>query len=386
MRRGLAAALVLALLAAARAAGAAEHVIQISVDGLSGVLLQSLIASDSTGDFASFRRFVDEGATTFNARSDYTHTITLPNHVSMLTGRPVSQPAGAPITTHHGWTANDTPAPGVTLHNGGNPALGYVASVFDVAHAQALATALYASKTKFVLFAQSYPTLIDRYVNAPAATMHAQLLADLAASHFAYVFVHYSTPDDAGHASGWGSSAWNDAVRGIDDRLAELFALIEADPELHGRTLVILSADHGGTGTDHGNASLAANYTIPFLLWGDGVQAGVDLYALNASTRADPGSGRPSYSAPAQPIRNGDGANLALAALGLASVPGSTINALQDLAAAAPAPVPLAPSVRAAIAALLALAMIGAVRVTRPPRTGKSVRVLMLRHFARRPQ
>jgi len=216
-----------------------------------------------------------------------------------------------------------------------------------VAHAAGLETAFFASKTKFVLFQQSYPAQIDQYVSSSPAAMHASLLAALGASHFDYVFVHYANPDDAGHDSGWGGSAWNAAVRAVDDDLAELFALIQSDPELHERTLVILSADHGGTGTGHSDVTLAANYTIPFLVWGDGVQASADLYALNPVTRANPGTSRPSYTASVQPIRNGDGANLALRALGLAPVPGSTINVAQELATSSlppPQPIPVFPA------------------------------------------
>jgi hypothetical protein len=334
------------LLFAASAASAADHVIHISVDGLSGPLLEALIENDTLGHYANFARFVDEGASTFNARTDYTHTITLPNHTSMLTGRPVSQPAGAPNTVHHGWTTNVDPPAGTTLHNGGNPNLSYVASAFDVAHDHGLATAHYASKSKFVLYEWSYdaahgaPDLvgpddgtdkIDTYVNTSAASMHAALLAGLAASHFEYVFVHYSTPDDVGHASGWGSSAWNNAVRTVDGYLGRLFAAIESDPLLNGKTLVILSADHGGVGNNHVDPTQPVIYTVPFMVWGAGVQPGVDLYALNPQSRADPGTGRPSYVDAVQPIRNGDGANLALAALGLPPVPGSTIGAAQDL-------------------------------------------------------
>ena len=85
---------------------------------------------------------------TFNARTDYTHTVTIPNHTCMLTGRPVLQPVGQPNTTHHGYTSNTSPTPDATLHNSGNPNLDYVASVFDVAHDHGLSTALFASKSK----------------------------------------------------------------------------------------------------------------------------------------------------------------------------------------------------------------------------------------------
>jgi hypothetical protein len=52
---------------------------------------------------------------------------------------------------------------------------------------------------------------------------------------------------------------------------------------------------------------------------------------LNRSTRRDPGKSHPHAADPVQPVRNGDGANLALKLLGLRAIPGSTINQKQDL-------------------------------------------------------
>lgn len=369
--------MALALALAPARAPAAEHVIHISVDGLSATLLEALIANDVNGDYASFARFVAEGATTFAARTDYTHTITLPNHTSMLTGRPVLQPTGQPNTVHHGYTDNGDPAPGVTLHNSGNPNLTYVASAFDVVHDHGLMTAHYASKSKFALYDRSYDAAhgaadalppddgtdkIDVYFQSTPGATHAAFLAGMSANHFDYVFLHYSNPDNAGHVFGWGSAQWNQAVRDVNGYLEDLFALVEGDPVLDGHTLILLSADHGGTGFDHSGATTAANYTIPFFTWGDGVVAGADLYALNPDTRLHPGMGRPSYTEPVQPIRNGDGANLALAALSLPPVPGSTIGAAQDLELNAAA-IPLLPQL--ARVALFAMLLAGGVLMLR---------------------
>jgi hypothetical protein len=164
--------------------------------------------------------------------------------------------------------------------------------------------------------------------------MQSQLLAGLAANHFNYTFVHYADTDDAGHSSGWGSTAYNNAMRTIDGYLGALFNLVNTDATLAGRTTIVLSADHGGTGNGHNDASSPLVYTIPFYVWGAGV-AQSDLYALNSGSRTNPGSSRPTYIAAGQPIRNGDGGNLALDLLGLGPIPGSLINAAQNLNVAA---------------------------------------------------
>jgi len=59
-------------------------------------------------------------------------------------------------------------------------------------------------------------------------------------------------------------------------------------------------------------------------------------YSFNSDTRSDPGTSRPSYTVAGQPIRNGDGGNLAVDLLGLGPMPGSLINVAQDLRVAAP--------------------------------------------------
>jgi hypothetical protein len=328
---------------------AAEHVIHISVDGLNAAMLQSAIDAGTT---PTFRRLQVEGAATMNARTDFAYTVTLPNHATMISGRPVSAVEGMPDTTHHGYTRNDSPTVDETLHNSGNPALDYLASVFDVVHDAGYSTALYASKSKFKLFDQSYDgdtgavhpngrDKIDRFfvagdTAAPyAATMQAKFLAEMPVNRFNYTFIHYADLDRTGHTSGWGSAEWNASLANVDAYLAGILELVEADAQLATRTTVIVTADHGGLGTSHGDPTLPAEFTIPLFAWGVGASPG-DLYELNTGVRTDPLDTRPSYAAAAQPIRNGDTGNLALDLLGLGPIPGSLINAAQDLRVAMP--------------------------------------------------
>jgi hypothetical protein len=324
-------------------------VIHISVDGLNSHMLQEAV---DAGSAPTFKRLETEAAWTLNARTDFTHTITLPDHTCMLTGRPVLQPEGMAETVNHGVTLNDTAPRGATLHSVGNPRVAYIACVFDVAHDGGKSTGIYVSKDKFAIFQQSCDETngaenahgrnkIDGYFyqdDGPptySEGMNERFLSDMAVRHYSYVFIHYRDTDSTGHAFGWGSSTYQQAIAAVDKYIGAVLHLSESDPALTGKTTIIVSSDHGGLGTNHGDPTLPEDFTIPFFVWGAGVSPG-DLYVINARTRTDPGDGRPDYNAPGQPIRNGDSGNLALWLLGLGPIPGSLIDAKQDLRVALP--------------------------------------------------
>ena len=334
-----------------RRATPVSHVIQISVDALGAKYLEKFLA-ETPAEFPAFARLKREGATTFNARTDFDYTVTLPNHASMITGRPVVTPKDWPQAKGHGWTSNSNfPADDlpVSLHATNTDAgdadgvAAYTATTFDVMHDAGLSTALYAGKTKFRLFSVSQgdkfgapnargrnkidTALIGR--DAPA-----EFIESLREKAPNYAFFHFAKPDAVGHAEGYLGAQYRDAVKKVDGQLGQILEMISSDANWKNRSVVILSADHGGKpGTKgHGDADEPYNYTIPFLVWGRGVKAGADLYDLNPTTRRNPGAGRPQYAPTGQPIRNGDGGNLALKLLGLPAIPGSHINEKQDLA------------------------------------------------------
>ena len=330
-----------------------DHVLHISIDGLHAGQLSSLMETEPES-FSNFQRFVTEGATTFNARTDYFSTFTLPNHTSMLTGRPVLQPGDDP-TLHHGYTNNFHPPTSVTLHQS-NPDVDYIASTFDVAHDYGRSTALYATKSKFILYQQTYNATfdtpggrddvyladgdqgrdkLDHYVydgfNNSTPAIVETMRDDYANEPFDYAFLHFFEPDLFGHSFGWRSAEWNQAVASLDVQLGHVFEMIETSPDLRDRTAIVVTADHGGSLFGHGDTTKPNVYTIPFFVWGPGVPAGRDLYEINLLTRRNPGTEQIEYSADDQPIRNGDSGNLALALLGIPAIDGSSINARQDL-------------------------------------------------------
>lgn len=318
------------------------HVVIVSVDGLRS----DVLGPPHLARLPAFSRLL-EGAFTLDARTDPDITVTLPNHMSMLTGRFTLGDTG------HGWTANDDP-PGLKFGGTLHAAKGsYVASVFDVAHDAGVSTAVVAGKTKFWLLKQSYgPTAgapdaaapdfgrskIDLFLHADAT----EAVGWLASARLARArgrtldFVHFAAPDAAGHGHDWvvePGSKYLLAVEEVDCALGEILATIDGTPELRGRTAIILTADHGGgvPAKTHTDASSPLNFRIPFLVWtGDGGRSS-DLYELSPSRARPEREARIARDAPTPPIRNGDAANLALRLLGLPPVPGSTIGASDAL-------------------------------------------------------
>ena len=314
-------------------AKSAEYVIAVSVDGLGSAYLQTLV---DAGKLPHFKQLEAESAGTTNARADFNITVTLPNHTSMITSRRITNPEG------HNWFSNTDPAKSATIHS--NKGV-YVSSVFDVVHDHGLRTGVWATKTKFALFKVSYDDLhgepdktgpdngrnkVDYFLCAKSPVLTDSVISMMTTQPCHFAFVHFGEGDAAGHTHGWGSEPYNEALITIDGYLGRIMDLIATNPALKGRTDLIVTADHGGAGKDHSDATKPIDYTIPFYVWGTGITP-CDLYALNTGTRKDPGAGRPDYSVLNPPIRNGDVGNLALSLLGLPSISGSAIDVKQDL-------------------------------------------------------
>ena len=298
-----------------------RHVIAISVDGLNPRALKRL---GRAGTPNLHRLIEDEGAGTLNARSQLEMTVTLPNHTSMVTGRRIKAAKGG-----HGVTWNTDTVTKTVQEAAGHD----VASVFTRVHEAGGTTAVYATKAKFRLFERSWPQAVDKTtieVERNGAVVRA-LRGDLATRPASFSFLHLGKPDQIGHHHGWMSPRYLRAVAQMDRLVGTVMAQVESTPALRSKTVIVLTADHGGIpGTrNHVAKKNRENYRVPFAFWGAGVPH-ADLYALNPD-RAKPGRTRPGFGAVPQPIRNGELANASLDLLGVGPVPDSLWDRAQDL-------------------------------------------------------
>jgi hypothetical protein len=309
---------------------AVDRVIAISIDGLNPRAIEKLGKSRTP----AFHRLMREGAYTLNARTVREQTSTMPNHTAMLTGRRVDDRHGG-----HGYTENFDN--GGTVHRAAGH---YVASVFDVVHDNDGSTAMFASKAKFRLYRRTWNThgaadrtgrndgraKIDRVtIDLNNTRLVAKLTAELRRSPREFTFVHLSLPDRVGHAHSFMGKEYLAAVQRTDRLLGRILKSVADRPALRRHALVLLTADHGGSGAAHYAPGELQNYRIPFMAWGPGVLEGRNLYGLNP-TFESPGASRPSYRGK-QPIRNADLANVVTDALDLPRVPGSEFDSPRTL-------------------------------------------------------
>ena len=138
--------------------------------------------------------------------------------------------------------------------------------------------------------------LVDKIVDGdgPRDTV-SQAVAYLAQAQPRFTFIHLDHVDHELHSHGFLSENYRHGVEEADRLIGIVIESIEASP-LSGKTLVIITSDHGGEGTGHGGSTMN-EIQIPWLAWGAGVKDGhriespVDtydtaatvLYALGAS-------------------------------------------------------------------------------------------------------
>jgi hypothetical protein len=230
-----------------------RNVVVISVDGLRPDAITTYRAP-------TLQRLMREGSYTLSASTIFPSK-TLPSHTSMLTGQP---PESHGVLWNNVATAD---ADSIELPN-----------IFSVARAHGYSTAAFFSKAKFQPL-QRLGTL--DYSQAPGGWFgrwSSERTVDDVSEYLEgarpnLLFVHLTDPDAAGHSAGWMTAEYGRAVLAADATVARLIGLAEGVYG-GGHFSLILTADHGGHGTNHGSSD-PRDVTIPWIAWGQGVKQGV---------------------------------------------------------------------------------------------------------------
>jgi arylsulfatase A-like enzyme len=230
-----------------------QHVVIVSIDGLRpDMLLRS--------NTPVIRSMMRDGCFTMWARTTEA-SITLPSHVSMLTGVTPER--------HAIWWNIEVDKDYMRY-----PA---VPTVFELARQHGHTTALAVGKGKLEALGKpgtlNWAYWPDGYAQAIQVAQEARKIIE--AHKPTLFFVHFPDVDAAGHSNRWGSDDQVKAIeqcdRGVGMILASLRRAGIAD-----KTAVILTSDHGGAGYQHGPEDPRSRH-IPWIIMGPGIRKNVDL-------------------------------------------------------------------------------------------------------------
>src|SRR4051812_11194462 len=241
----------LASAAVAAPPSAIERVLVVSIDGLRPDLM--LLA-----DAPNLRALMHTGSYSLFAQTIH-DAYTLPSHVSMLTGV---------LPEKHGVTWNDYT----------EDSYPEVPTLFELAKKRGLTTAMAVAKMKFIVFAK--PGVLDwKYIANEDSTTDADVAREackIMTEHQPKVmFVHFGDVDIAGHAHGWGSAEQLKKIHEVDAHLGTVLGALWS-LKLDDSTLIIVTADHGGSGLGHGPDDMPSKF-IPWIAVGPGVRKDFDL-------------------------------------------------------------------------------------------------------------
>jgi predicted AlkP superfamily pyrophosphatase or phosphodiesterase len=240
--------LILSLAIYLDSAQAANPIIVISIDGLRPDAIAKAKAKN-------LLQLIDGGISFSDART-VRPSITLPSHISMLTGLDPDQ---------HGITWNQyRPDYGPVRHE----------TALEIANKAGLHTAIFVAKDK--LLHLNRPNSVDHFEKTEKEGLKvAQAFVRYVELHGVpdVTFLHLPDPDAKGHLFLWMSPFY---LNGVEDADKALGIILSATKKaLSGkRPTIIVTADHGGIGFGH-MANVDFNNKIPFIVNGENVSAGL---------------------------------------------------------------------------------------------------------------
>ena len=256
--------ILVGLVAGLLCAAGPEHVILIGVDGMGS---EGVAAMRKAGRIPNLDALMKRGTWTLKARA-VMPTVSSPNWASAVMG------AGP---EEHGITSNAWERNKLTITpvcKGSEEIFPTLVSVWRGARPKAKIAVIHDWDGFGRLVEKSAANLVEHVKGGARKTM------DRAVSYWKserpeLLVVHLDDVDHAGHEHTWGSAKYLDAIAEADAQIGDMVNAVKEAGKLE-RTLFVVVADHGGTGTKHGGETMA-ELEIPWILAGPGVAKGQEI-------------------------------------------------------------------------------------------------------------
>ncbi|MBC7877485.1 MAG: alkaline phosphatase family protein [Anaerolineales bacterium] len=237
-----------------------ERVLIISYDGMRPDAI-------AAAPMPNLLALIEAGASAPTSALTIDYPATSPSHASMLSGLCMED---------HG-----------VIYNKYFKYMGYSKGVdiFDLAHAAGLKTVMIVSKDKMRQMAEPETTdVFEVRYGEPAVAREVVAQIQLG---FDLMFVHFAGPDNRGHKYDWMSGEYMKVLREGDVALGQILAALDEN-DLREDTLIIITADHGGKGSNH-IGLVIEDYRIPWIASGPGVihkELTLPIYTMDTAATA----------------------------------------------------------------------------------------------------
>ena len=247
----------------------AKHVILIGIDGWAAEAIRRAPAED----IPNIRSLMDNGSWTLSKRSVMPSASAI-NWASMFNGLPTEQ---------HGfdkWNSTHGTIPSTTDNGHGIPPT--IFTILRQQHPKAESGCIYDWDCIGALtdtLAMNYHYFIKTY-RGKNVLVETDDYAALGAKYIKeklpeLLVFYFGSLDNAGHTYGWYGPEYMAQMKKIDGGVGILIdALKQAG--IYDDTVVIMSADHGGTGKGHGKFTILELET-PFIVCGKGIKKGYEF-------------------------------------------------------------------------------------------------------------
>jgi predicted AlkP superfamily pyrophosphatase or phosphodiesterase len=238
-----------------------EHVVIIGLDGMSPDGIRKAATPN-------LHRLMKTGASTLHARG-VMPTVSSPNWASMIMGAGPEQ---------HGVTSNDWEPNKFTIPPTAVGPGGIFPTIFGLLRSQrpSARIACFHDWDGFARLFERKAADVVEHPKGPVLTTE-RAVAYIKEKKPQFTFIHLDHVDHAGHTHGHGTPEYYESVAEADRLIGLILEGIE-DAGIAGKTVVLITADHGGKGKGHGGTTMA-ELEIPWILHGPGVAAGKELTA-----------------------------------------------------------------------------------------------------------
>jgi len=263
-----------------RGFGSAKHVLIIGVDGFGGMYMEN-----ATSFLPTFKRLMDSGTWTTRARNQMP-TVSAPNWCTVVCGM---GPEESGVFSNDWVPANDSVVDPTVEAMPPISGFGKIpepiwAVVKNQDPTKTTAVSISWDWFNYLVDNNTVDYYFRGYEDDEAATN--SMLDFIVKNAPSLMFIHLDDVDEAGHASYWGSELYYNATKVVDQFIASMLGALD-DAGITEDTLVVVTADHGGWRSGHGQNS-QSNFYIPLLFFGAGIRphGQITTYATNKDISA----------------------------------------------------------------------------------------------------